>query len=211
MSTTRTNTTTNNYNPGSMAAYNSFQSGIQSGLMNYAANPYAMTYGNTQYQMGNRQNQSQQSNANQMDFGRMSGMNSSNPSAYTLSQLNKNAQVGAAGSSNTYNALLMNTNATRMRALQQMQNYRPLQTGQTQTSTLSGPGTWMGPLIQGGMAAVQASQQPQQNDYSGAYNSPQGYTPHEMYDTSGGAFGEGAYNGSPFGNPTASMPNPFLQ
>ena len=154
MSTTRTTTTTNQYNQPSMGMFNQFQPQIGAGLTDYAQDPMKATYFNRQVQMMNQQNAGYANQANQqlmMNQRAMGGM--SNPNAFMASQLARNQRAAQARSSQGFNQLLMQANQVRMGALGQMQGYRPLQIGQTSKESTGGLGSWLSPLISAGVGA----------------------------------------------------------
>ena len=155
MSTTRTNTTTNQYNPGSMGTFNSFQGQIGAGLSDYAQDPMKATYFNKQVQMMNQQNAGYANQANQqLGMNQRATGNIGNPNAFMASQLARNQRASQSRSSQGYNQLLMQANQVRMGALNQMQGYKPLQIGQTSKESTGGIGTWLSPLISAGMGAM---------------------------------------------------------
>jgi len=152
MSTTRKDTTTNQYNAGSMAQYNAFQPQIGAGLTDYAQDPMKATYFNQQLQNMNRYNAGVSNTANQqLMMNQRSTGNMANPNAFMASQLARNQRASNARGAQGFNQLLMNANQVRMGALNQMQGYKPLQIGQTSTQSTGGLGTWLSPLISAGV------------------------------------------------------------
>jgi hypothetical protein len=181
MSTTRTSTTTSQYDPSSMGTFRGFQGQIGAGLTDYAQDPMKATYFNRQVQMMNLQNAGYANQANQqlmMNQRAMGGM--SNPNAFMASQLARNQRAAQARSSQGFNQLLMGANQVRMQALGQMQGYRPLQIGQTSKESTGGLGSWLSPLISAGVGAFTGSMFNRQSSpgstYPGASYMPGDYS-----------------------------------
>lgn len=134
-------TTTNSYDPGSMANYQSLNQTGSNALLQNINNPTGNMAFQQQQQMQNLQNSNQYGQAQQAlaQRSQAQGMNPSSPMmAQQQTQLaNQNSASGAQG----YNSLLLNASNMRQSSINSAMSNTPLQTGQTQTS--SGLGTWL--------------------------------------------------------------------
>jgi hypothetical protein len=155
MSTKNVDTTQGNYNQGSMNTFNSFQPNIQSNINDFMKNPLQSTFFNTQLQMANRQNAASfgANNQTMMQNYAAGGGGIGNTAAYMQSNLLRNQRALSGANSNSFNNLLLGANQLRFGATSGAMNYRPLQTGQTQTKTQSGLGTWL-PQVLGGALGI---------------------------------------------------------
>jgi len=137
MSNKTTTDTSNNYNQAGMANYNSFQSSLGSGLSNYASNPLSSSFFNQQ--LGMAQNNasaiSQRNMSNVTNNLRTGGGLLGNSGSFLQSQINRAGLQGSGMQSNAFNGTLNSALANRKWALSSMQNYQPLQTGQSTTQT----------------------------------------------------------------------------
>lgn len=146
MSTTKKTTSTNQYSPTGMAAYNQMTPAFSGAATSYINNPFGNPFFQTQQQMGtNQANQLGQTGvSNIMNNMTTSGFGGSPMSPFAQEML---ANQGRATSglrsqlgflSPVQNAMQMQQNAMGMAA-----GYSPLQTGQTQVQKQSGLGTWL--------------------------------------------------------------------
>lgn len=137
MSSKTTTDTSNQYSAGGMANYNSFQPQIASNLTNYAQNPLSSSFFNQQLGMA----QSNASAINQRNIGnvtknlRTGGGLLGNSGSFLQSQLNRANLQGSANSSTAFNTTLNSALNNRLLATTSMQQYQPLQTGQSTTQT----------------------------------------------------------------------------
>lgn len=144
MSTQNKTQTTNAYNATSMGVYGGFQPYIQSGMQDYASNPLTSNWFNQQLGYQRRAGQVQGNSMNQGTAWNQNAIgNIANPNAYLASQQAHNQRSALARQGQGFNNLLLNANQVRMSALNAQQNYRPLQTGQTQIQSVSGLGSWL--------------------------------------------------------------------
>lgn len=202
MSTKQTTQSTINYDPTSMGVFKGFQPTIASSLSDYVKNPLFATYFNNQLQMANRANQVAGNTANQQFTWNQRALGPvADRSAYMASNLNRIQRANLARQSDTFNNLLLNAEQVRRGAIQSMQGYHPLQTGQTQTQTMSGTGTWLPQVVGMGISAATMGM-------GGAA----GMNP--LIKNVGGAGPNAAIASSPFSlgqsNYFSSNPNPFL-
>jgi hypothetical protein len=151
MGTKNTTTSTNQYNPQSLSTYQALQGPSSNAQQGFISTPYNNSTYNAQKAQGGILNTAAQA-------GR-AGVSSNQAGALGTGQ---GAQVGLGLSNNltnsmtsgrTNSALMMGAAQLRQQALGSAMNYRPLQTGGTQTQTTGGLGTWLAPII-GGVAAA---------------------------------------------------------
>lgn len=145
MSTKTQQTSVNSYDPTSMNAFTSMTGGMNTAVNGYMNNPFSNPFFQTQQQMGTTQ-------ANQIGGTQMSNLvrnmtssgmgGSNNPAMLEMMQ-----NQGRANSNMTANLgfinPMQNAFTAQQSAIQTAANYRPLQTGGTQTQTQSGLGTWL--------------------------------------------------------------------
>lgn len=159
MSTQNTTTTSSSFDPFSMGVFQGFQPMIGSTMAGYVNNPYSNAGFNqqlarNQQQLGYSQQAQQQA---MMQRAQAMGINPSSPLYFQ--QLNQMQRGFQGQSADAINNLILQANQLRYGATQSMMGYRPLQTGQTQTKTQSGLGSWL-PQLAGtalgtvGMAAT---------------------------------------------------------
>lgn len=146
--TDSTSTTSINYNQAGLNNYNAFQGTIANNLNQYATDPLKSTF------FQQRQNMASNNNALQMqrnNFALFNNLNAGgfngNAQPFTLSQLAANSRALSAANSNSFMSNLLSSEQARQWATSQMQNFQPLQTGQTTNSSTttksSGVGTWL--------------------------------------------------------------------
>lgn len=137
MSNKTTTDTTNQYNAAGMGNYNQFQGTLASGLNNYAQNPLSSSFFNQQLGMA-------QNNASQIGQRNMSNITNNlrtgggllgNSGSFLQSQINRTGGQNSTLQSGAFNTTLNSALANRQWALQSMQAYQPLQTGQTSVQT----------------------------------------------------------------------------
>lgn len=143
MSTVNKTQSTNQYNSGSMGVFNQLNPAFGSAIQSEINNPYNNMAFNTQLQMQNRMNQTQFGSQQSAMMQRMQAMGQNPNSAFFQSQLGKMQRGNQANQSQGYNNLLLQASQLRQNAIGQAGAYRPLQTGQTQTQSQSGLGTWL--------------------------------------------------------------------
>lgn len=147
------NTTTANYNQAGMGAYNSMMPGFSSTVNSYMNNPFSNPFFQTQQQMGynqaNMQGQSAMSNISRNNS--MSGLSSNSPAA--LEMMNNQSRANSSNRSNLgFLAPMQNAQTIQQQSMQMAGNFKPLQTGQTQTQ--GGLGSWLPSLLGGGLSML---------------------------------------------------------
>jgi hypothetical protein len=191
MSNKTTTNTANQYNPAGMSNYNSFQPTLASGLSNYAQNPLASSFFNTQ----NATAQANVSNINQRNMSnvtnnlRTGGGLLGNSGSFMQSQINRAGLQGSANSSQAFNSTLNSALTNRQWALSSMQQYQPLQTGANTTQTQTqGLGSILGQVAGIGlnMAMPGLGSMLGGGSFSGGYGSGGGAAPNPTW--SGGGF-----------------------
>ena len=146
MSTKQQTDTTNKYDPTSMGTFQGMQGGLGNAVNSYMSNPFGNPFMQTQQQMGTRQAQNlggtQMSNISRNITGSGMGGGNMSPAALEMMQNQGRANTGLQSQLGflqpMQNALGMQQNAMGIAA-----NYRPLQTGGTQTQSTGGLGTWL--------------------------------------------------------------------
>jgi hypothetical protein len=155
--------TTNAFNSNGMNAYNQMQPQLLQQLQQLAQNPLGSSFFQQQLGMANK-------NAAQIGQRNLTNVQSnlktgggllSNAGSWLQGQTN-NAMLGnSTNQSNAFMSTLNNSLSQRNFALQSMQSYRPLQTGQS--SYTSGVGSWLpqaaGAVLNAGAQAAQGMQQ----------------------------------------------------
>lgn len=148
-------TTTNQYSPQGMAAYNQLVPQATSTLGNFMQNPLQANYFKTMFGMGSNQINQQQSGImatlmnNMKQFGGGMG-GGTNP--FLMSQLSQSGRSASGQKSNLFGGLLQQAIGNQMNAANIGSSFKPLQTGTTQQ--MSGLGTWLPQVISGVMGAV---------------------------------------------------------
>lgn len=153
MPTKTTNTSTGQFNQGSMNTFNQFTS-AGSGVLNQdIANPQSQIGFNQRIAQGNNNlfNQFARNNSNIANRGGAFGGGSS---LFSQNQLNQNSRALSAGQNSNFNSNLLYADQLRQNAANTMMNYKPLQTGQTQTQSTGGIGTWLGPIASAAMGVA---------------------------------------------------------
>lgn len=172
MGTKAQTTSTNSYNPQSLSTYQSLQGPAANTLASQISNPY----NNSVF------NQAKSSAAQVQGAGSQARQQTSNQVGNALGTSGGSAQIALNQTANllngqitgqTNNTLNIGAAGLRQSALAAAQNYRPLQTGGTQTQTTSGVGTWLSPLVQAGASAYNSYQQAGQGNQS---NNSQAYS-----------------------------------
>lgn len=157
MSNKTTTDSANQYNSAGMANYNNFQPTLASGLGSYASNPLSSSFFNQQ--LGMAQNNAsaigQRNMFNVTNNLRTGGGLLGNSGAFMQSQINRAGLQNSASQSNAFNSTLTSALANRQWALGSMQNYQPLQTGQSTTQTQTqGLGSILGQVAGMGLSAA---------------------------------------------------------
>ena len=205
MSTKKTTTTTNQYDPTSKAAQEALTKGGSSVMQGYMNNPFS----NPAYTQGLQQSMRGATQAGQNNMAalqsqmRTSGMSGGAANAFQMAQMGRIGRANSALMSQANISNVQNALSRQMGAAQSGLNYNPLQTGQNAVQQTSGTGTWL-PQLAG--AALGAGMGMMTGGMSSAL----------------GAFGGGSVGGvsdpalgSPGYMPTninygTSAPNPFL-
>ncbi len=153
MSTTNTQTTTGQFNQAGMNAYNQMTPAFSQMAMGYMNNPFQNPFFQQQQQMGNQQ-------ANLMGGSAMSNIarnwtasgmgTSNNPAMLEMMQNQSRANSGMRANLGFLNPM-QNAFTAQQNFGQMASQFRPLQTGQTQTQKQSGLGTWLPQLIGAGI------------------------------------------------------------
>lgn len=148
-----TNTTTANYNQTGMNAYNSMQPGLASTVNSYMNNPFSNPFFQTQAQMGTSQaNNMGQTGMNTLTNNlRASGMSTSSPAALQMMQ-QQSMQNSANRANLGFLSPVNNALGMQQSAMNTAAQYKPLQTGQTQSQ--SGIGSWLPQILGGALGAV---------------------------------------------------------
>jgi hypothetical protein len=154
MGTKNTTTTTNQYSPAGMTAYNALQAPATGALNSNITNPYGNAFFNQQKNaagsaattFGNARYNANAAAGTALGTSGGPGLNS----AFN----NYNTRGNAAISGAMNNSLLMGAANNRNASLSAAMNYRPLQTGGTQVQQTSGLGTWLPQVIGMGIGAA---------------------------------------------------------
>jgi hypothetical protein len=159
MSTKKETKTSIDYNQAGMQNYNAFQQPLNEGLSNFAKNPLQSSYFQNAYNMSLAQNQrAQQGNMSTiMNNFKTVGGGGMNMPGFQQSLMNQSSRMGSLANSNAFNTHLMNAVSNQKWALASMQNYNPLQTGQTTTEKTSGTGTWLPQVVGAGLGVAGAA------------------------------------------------------
>jgi hypothetical protein len=153
MSTKRTTTSTNVFDPTAEGGYNMLQGQSTGANQQNISNPYNNAFFNQQRTMGNAfLNQQSISSGQQIGQNLQSmGLSQSGPLASFLQRRAQFSQMS--NQANLNNNLLLNAANTRQQSIGAGLSYNPQQTGSTNTQYQSGLGTWL-PQLAG--AALQA-------------------------------------------------------
>jgi hypothetical protein len=157
MSNKTTTDTANSYNSGAMSNYNSFQGQLGNILPSLASNPLNSSYFNQQLSqsMGAANQIGQRNMSNSLSNLQTGGGLLSNAPGYTQSLVQKNMLANSSMDSSAFNSSLSSALNTRNYALQAMQGYSPLQTGQnTSQQQTQGWGSIAGSLAGVGLSAA---------------------------------------------------------
>jgi hypothetical protein len=155
MSTKTVQTQQNQYDPTAMSTYQGMQSGLGSAIGGYMNNPFSNPFFQTQAQMGTSQaNAMGQSGMNNLTRNlTASGIQQNSPAALQMMQ-----QQSMGNSANRANLGFLNPMQNAFTAQQNAMGlasqYRPLQTGGTQTQQKSGLGTWLPQVAGMGLSAL---------------------------------------------------------
>ena len=153
MSTTTKTSTSSTFAPSSMGTYNSLLSTAGPALQGNISNPtgnafFTGSVGNlrgTTATMG--------ANATAALNQRFSALGISPNSPAYNAQLGGIQRQSMANFGQGYNNLLLGAYGIRNQAINTAMNFRPLQTGGTQTQSVGGTGAWMSPLLAAGIGA----------------------------------------------------------
>jgi hypothetical protein len=169
MSTTNTQTNTGTFNQAGMGAYNQMTPAFSNAATGYINNPFSNPFFQTQQQMGYQQADTQnQSNMSSLtrNIG-MSGIGQNSPAA--LEMMNNQRRAGTNLRSNLgFLNPMQNAFTAQQNAMGMAGQYRPLQTGGTQTQKQGGLGQFASLLgmgvgaLTGGLFGGGGGNQPQQ-------------------------------------------------
>jgi hypothetical protein len=212
MSTTKTTTSSTNFNPGSVNTYNSLIGSAGSALTQNINNPTSNSF--FQSQVGNMSSavNTMGANSNAALVQRSNALGISQNSPAFAAQMGQNQRQVMANQGQGYNNLLLGALGTRMQSLNTAMNFRPLQTGGTQVQSTGGLGQYVGlagAAANGGMTAASNlfGQNGGFNYWAGNNASPMGQQSATNYSNlQMPNFGSGV--SSNFGNPNG--PNPFM-
>lgn len=156
MSTKTQSTQTNTYNQAGMATYNQLQPQLGSAISGYMNNPFSNPFMQTQMQMGNNQanlygGTAMSNISRNMTASGMGGSN--NPAALEMMNNQSRANSGMRSQLGFLNPM-QNAFTAQQNAMQLGSQYRPLQTGGTQTQTQGGLGSWLPQLAGAAIGAV---------------------------------------------------------
>jgi hypothetical protein len=213
--TTNKTATQNQYDPTSMGAFQGLTPGFANTVGGYMNNPFSNPFFQTQQQLGTSQaqklGQTQMNSLLQNQNASGMGGGSSNPAALEMQQNQARANTGLQ-SQLGFLQPVQNALGMQQGAMQMAGNYKPLQTGGTQTQSTQGLGTWLPQLLGavggagmsaltgglfggggGGTGGVWGSQNPGQQGFQYGNPAPTGY--------GGGGGAPPAFGGAPTGDP----------
>jgi hypothetical protein len=146
MGTTSKTNQQNQYDPGSLSTYQGLQGGLGSMLNSYMNNPFGNPFFQTQQQLGTSQahNMGQTAMSGLQQNQNASGMGggATNPAALEMQQNQARANTGLQAGLG-FLAPVQNAQQMQQYAGGLASQYRPLQTGQNQTQSTGGLGTWL--------------------------------------------------------------------
>jgi hypothetical protein len=141
-------TTTNSFAPSGMNAYNKMQPQLTGQLQAGASTPMAASFFN---QQAGAANKSIAQSGQGVLRGAQSGGGLLGGGAFGMNKLNQASTGVGQAQNNAFNTTLNGAMNTRTASLSAMQQYRPLQTGQS--SYTSGLGSWLPQLVAAGLKA----------------------------------------------------------
>lgn len=146
MPTTQKTQQTSQFDPGSMQQFKGLQGGIGNVLGGYMTNPFGNPFFQAQQQMGTRQAQNLGGTGTSNLLRNMTASNmfggASSPAGLEMLQNQGRANTGLQAQLGFLQPL-MNALGMQQWATGAAEQYRPLQTGSTQTQSTSGLGTWL--------------------------------------------------------------------
>lgn len=186
MGTTTKTQQTNAYDPTSMKAFQSGTPAWEGQAQQFTQNPYSGPQFQFERQMGTQNAQLQnQTNQNQLLQNAVAGGMSGGASNPALLEMMANQMRG--GTQNTaqqgFYAPMQLAGQRQMQSMGMLQGYRPLQTGQTQTQSTGGLGTWLPQVAGMGFRAASA---PFMSRLQGLGGVPQSLIGGGMMDPGGG-------------------------
>lgn len=177
MSTQNKTESTASFDPGSMGVFSGLTKAFGRATEEDINDPYSSMFFNQQLARGNQAQQSQASAGNQALLQRAQALGI-NPSSPLFAMMMQQQQRGNMGNqSDMFQNLLLQASQLRQQAIGRAGSFRPLQTGQTQTQTQSGLGTWLPQVIGAGIkgAGMFATGGASAGfDFSGAGSGPSG-------------------------------------
>jgi hypothetical protein len=203
MGTTSKTSQQSQFDPGAMQQYQGMQGGLGKTINSYMTNPFGNPFMQTQQQMGTRQ-------AQNMGGTQMSGLlqnmtnsgmqgGASSPAGLEMQQNQARANTGQQANLG-FLAPMQNALGMQQNAMGLAENYRPLQTGQNQTQSTGGLGTWLPQLMgaavggltgMGGLGSLFGGGGGGGGQYAGAGmmpSAPQAQMFNTNYDPMGGGF-----------------------
>lgn len=147
------NQTSTQFNQSGMDSYNSMMPSFSNAVNGYMNNPFSNPFFQTQQQMGNNQanmmGQTAMSNISRNNS--MSGIASNSPAA--LEMMNNQSRQNSSNRANLgFLSPMQNAFTAQQNSMSMAGNFKPLQTGQTQTQ--SGLGSWLPSLLGGGLSML---------------------------------------------------------
>lgn len=154
MSTKKTTTTTNQYDPSSMTFFKSLQPQMQAG---YASDMQLDPTKSNAFNLGLQQQVAAARGANRTQMSNIAGnalfAGGGNLSGIQASMLAAGGRAVAGRAANAFTTNYLNYDTMRRQEMMQASGIKPLQTGQTQVQQTSGLGTWL-PQVIGGAAQI---------------------------------------------------------
>src|SRR6266850_40530 len=144
MSTKTKQESTLTFDPTAMSAYQGMQRGLGSAVEGYMNNPFQNPFMQQQMQMGNQQANFYGGSAmsNLMRNQTASGMSQNSPASLEMMQNQMRANSGMRANLGFLNPM-QNAFTAQQNSMGLASQYRPLQTGGTQTQTQGGLGSWL--------------------------------------------------------------------
>jgi len=150
MSTKNTSTSSAQFNPAGMQAYQNLSQMALPQMQQNITNPTGSPFFTSQVKNMQNFNNTSLATGTQSLMQRAQALGISPNSPAYFSQLNQLGRQNMASTGQGMNNLLLGAYGTRQQSLGQAMNYRPLQTGGTQTQTTGGLGSWLPQVLAGG-------------------------------------------------------------
>lgn len=153
MSTKNQTTSQANFDPTAMNTYQGMQGGLGNTINSYMNSPFSNPFFQTQQQMGTQQaNMAGQSNMSNITNNlTASGINQNSPAALEMmnNQMRQNSSMRA---NLGFLSPMQSAQGMQQNAMGLASSYRPLQTGQTQTQSQTGLGSWLPQVVGAGLS-----------------------------------------------------------